>query len=78
MADVVVTTGVHATGDVQVQFTDVEQVVQVVEATLDRFGNRDRLGVGQGAEVTPGQQMISVSRPMFGVANPARATRPTG
>ncbi|MNO90041.1 hypothetical protein D3C76_815410 [compost metagenome] len=52
MADVVVTTGVHATGDVQVQFADVEQVVQVVEAALDRFGDRDRLGVGQGAEIT--------------------------
>ncbi|MNS09735.1 hypothetical protein D3C72_412300 [compost metagenome] len=52
MADVVVTTSVHATGDVQVQFTDVEQVVEVVEATLDRLGNRDRLGVGQRAEIT--------------------------
>ncbi|CRM94327.1 hypothetical protein [Pseudomonas sp. 22 E 5] len=53
MADVVVTTGVHATGDVQVQLADVEQVVQVVETALDRFGDRDRLGVGQGAEITP-------------------------
>lgn len=51
VADVVVTTGVHATGDVQVQLADVEQVVQVVETALDRFGNRDRLGVGQGAEI---------------------------
>ncbi|MNT81753.1 hypothetical protein D3C72_2213780 [compost metagenome] len=48
----VVTTGVHAAGDVQVQFADVEQVVQVVETALDRFGDRDRLGVGQGAEIT--------------------------
>src|SRR3989344_3337142 len=51
VADVVVATGVHATGDVQVQFADVEQVVQVVETALDRFGDRDRLGVGQGADI---------------------------
>ncbi|MNE20201.1 hypothetical protein D3C80_1133100 [compost metagenome] len=51
VADVVVTTGVHAAGDVQVQFADVEQVVQVVETALDGFGNRDRLGVGQRTEI---------------------------
>src|SRR5476649_184312 len=48
---VVVTTSVHAAGNVQVQLADVEQVVQVVEAALDGLGNRDRLGVGQGAEI---------------------------
>src|SRR5450830_478819 len=52
MADVVVTAGVHATGNVQVQLADIEQVVEIVEAALDRLGDRDRLGVGQGAEVT--------------------------
>src|SRR5690606_19742262 len=51
VADVVVAAGVHAAGDVEVEVADVEQVVQVVEAALDGFGHRDRLGVGQGAEV---------------------------
>src|SRR3989338_3931234 len=51
MADVVVTAGVHATGDIQVDIADVEQVIQVVKTALNGFGNRDRLGVGQRAEV---------------------------
>src|SRR5690606_25995070 len=52
MADVVVPAGIHAAGNVQVQLADVEQVIEVVEAALDGFGNRDRLGVGQRAEIT--------------------------
>src|SRR3990167_4074906 len=51
VADMMVTTGVHAAGDVQVDIADVEQVIEVIEATLDSFGDRDRLGVGQRAEV---------------------------
>src|SRR5690606_38177960 len=31
-----------------------EQVVEIVEAPLDRFGDRDRLGIGQRAEVAAG------------------------
>ena len=51
VADVVVAAGVHAARDVQVQLADVVQVVEVVEAALDRLGDRDRLGVGERAEV---------------------------
>ena len=51
VADVVVAAGVHAAGNVQVDVADVEQVVQIIETTLDGFGDRDRLGVGQRAEV---------------------------
>src|SRR5438067_5834904 len=51
VADVVVAAGVHAAGDVEVEIADVVQVVEVVEATLNRFGNRNRLGVGERAEV---------------------------
>src|SRR5690606_27075986 len=47
VTDVVVTTGVHAAGDVQFQFADVVQVVEVIELGLDGFGDRDGLGVGQ-------------------------------
>ncbi len=52
VADVVVTAGIHAAGNIQVQLTDIEQVIQIVEAALDGFGNRNRLGVGQRAEIT--------------------------
>jgi hypothetical protein len=78
VADVVVAAGVHAAGDVQVELADVEQVVQVVEAALDGFGDRDRLGVGQRAEVTAraaddvGQQADVRRGEAF------RAVRPTG
>src|SRR5882672_2247936 len=51
VADVVVAAGVHAAGDVEVELADVEQMVEVVEAALDGFGHRNRLGVRQSAEV---------------------------
>src|SRR5690606_1765780 len=51
VAHVVVAAGVHAAGDVEVDVSDVEQVVEVVEAALDGLGHRERLGIGQGAEV---------------------------
>src|SRR5260221_4727870 len=51
VADVVVAAGVHAAGDVEVELADVEHVVEVVEAALDRFRDRDRLSIGERAEV---------------------------
>ena len=51
MADVVVAAGVHAARDVELEVADVVQVVEVVEAALDRLGDRDRLRVGERAEV---------------------------
>src|SRR5437867_7188769 len=54
VADVMVAAGVHAARDVQVELADVVQVVEVVEAQLNRFGDRNRLGVGERAEVPAG------------------------
>src|SRR5712664_3589996 len=54
MADVVVTAGVHASGNVEIDFTDVVQVIEIVEALLDGLGYRDRFGVGERAEVPAG------------------------
>src|SRR5262245_41769598 len=51
VADVVMAAGVHATRDVHVDLADVVQVVEIVEALLDRLGYRDRLGVGERAEI---------------------------
>src|SRR5262245_978769 len=51
VADVVVAAGVHAARDVEVELADLVQVVQIVEALLDRLRHRDRLGVRQRAEV---------------------------
>ena len=51
MAYMVVTTGIHAARNIQVDITDIEQVIHVIEAALDRFGNRDRFGIGQGAKI---------------------------
>src|SRR6266568_5010499 len=51
MADMMVAAGVHAARDVEVELADVVQVVQVVEALLDRLRDRDRLGVGERAEI---------------------------
>src|SRR5262245_14179657 len=51
VAYVMVPTGVHAARDVDVDLADVVQIVQVVKALLDRFSDRDRLGVRERAEV---------------------------
>jgi len=51
---VVMAAGIDAAGDVQADVTQVVQVVKVIEALLDRLGDGDRLGIGQGAEVTAG------------------------
>ena len=49
-----VSAGVHATGDVDLDVADVVEVVEIVEALLDGFGDRDRLGVRQVAEIAAG------------------------
>src|SRR5258708_6861518 len=51
MADMMMAAGIHAAGDVEVELADVVQVVEVVEAPLDRLGHRNRLGIGELAEV---------------------------
>src|SRR5690606_26382739 len=51
VADVVVTTGVHAVGNVQVDFAQIVQIIQIVKAHLNGFRHRNGFGVGQGAEV---------------------------
>jgi hypothetical protein len=73
VGDMVVAAGVHAAGDVQLQIADVVEVVKIVETTLDRLGDRNRLALASEQKSPPGQQIMSVSRPMFGVASPMRA-----
>src|SRR5258707_8915127 len=51
MADVVVAAGVHASGNVEIDFADVVQIIEVVETLLDGLGHRDQLRVGERAEV---------------------------
>src|SRR4051812_43191832 len=43
VADVMVAARVHAARDVEVELADVVQVVEVVEAALDRLGDGERL-----------------------------------
>src|SRR4051812_33480152 len=51
VAYMVVAARVHAAGDIEVQLADVMQVIEIVEAPLDGLGHRDRLGIGERAEV---------------------------
>ena len=51
MADVMVAAGIHAARHVELEIADVVQVVEIVEAPLDRFGDRNRLRVRERAEV---------------------------
>src|SRR5687768_5263332 len=51
VADVVVPAGVHAARDVQIELADVVDVVEIVEAPLDRFRDRDRFRVRERAVI---------------------------
>src|SRR5215831_4478223 len=51
VADVVVAAGVHAPGDVEVELADIVDIVEIVKALLYRLRHRDRLGVGERAEI---------------------------
>ena len=51
MAAVVVTTGVDAAADVQIDFTEVKQFVEVLVALRDGRGNGERACIGQVAVV---------------------------
>src|SRR5439155_4140195 len=50
VSDVVVTAGIHAAGNVEVDIADVIQIVEVVEAALYRFGDGNRFRIGERAE----------------------------
>ena len=54
VAAVVVAAGVDATADVQVDFTQIVQLVEVLVAGHQRVGDGQRAGVGQVAEVAAG------------------------
>ncbi|OGA28514.1 MAG: hypothetical protein A3I01_00445 [Betaproteobacteria bacterium RIFCSPLOWO2_02_FULL_65_24] len=54
VADVVMAAGIHAARDVEVELADIVQVVQIVEAPLDRLGHGNGLGIGERAEVPAG------------------------
>src|SRR5262245_43587224 len=54
VADVMMPACIHAARNVQVDLTDVEHVVEIVEAPLNAFRDRDRARVGKRAEVTAG------------------------
>ncbi|MNX97625.1 hypothetical protein D3C86_1299980 [compost metagenome] len=47
----VVAAGIHAAGDIEADITQVVQIVQVFETSLNRLGDGDGLGIGQRAEV---------------------------
>ena len=54
MATVVVAAGVDAAADVQIDFTQVMQLVHVLVALGDGLGNRDGPGIRQGAKIASG------------------------
>src|SRR5882672_4023023 len=54
VTDVVMPAGIHAAGNVEVQLADVVDVVQAVEALLDRLRHWDGLGIRKRAEIAAG------------------------
>src|SRR5215470_10370407 len=47
VADVVMAAGVHAAGDVEIDLAQIVDVVEIVEAPLYGFGDRNRFRVGK-------------------------------
>src|SRR5258708_17621226 len=70
MPDVVMAAGVHAAGNVEIELADVVQLVEIVEAPLDCFRHRNRLGVGQRAEIAAGAGDDIGEQPQVGRRKP--------
>src|SRR5207302_1895699 len=51
VAHVVVAARVHAAGNVQIELADVVLVIEIIEAPLDRFRDRNGLRICQRAEI---------------------------
>src|SRR6516162_561980 len=54
VTDVMMATGVHATGHLDLDLAEVVEVVEIIEALLDLARDRDRPRVGERAEIQPG------------------------
>src|SRR5690606_25289686 len=54
VTDMVMSAGVDAARDVQVELADFVQEIEVVEAALDRLGHGNGDGVGQRTEIAAG------------------------
>src|SRR5579871_3601139 len=54
VADMVMAAGIHAAGHLDLDLAQVVEIVEIVETLLYLAGNRDRAGVGEGAEVESG------------------------
>jgi hypothetical protein len=70
VAHVVVAAGVDAAGDVQFDVADVVLEVDVLERSAMAWAIGIDLALASEQKSPPGQQMMSVSRPMLGVARP--------
>src|SRR6266581_4818904 len=49
VADVMMSAGIHAARHVELDVSDVVQIIEVVEPALDRFGDGNGFGIGQRA-----------------------------
>ncbi len=54
MADMMMTAGVHATGDIEVERADVMQIVEIVELLLNGPCYRNGSGIRQAAVIAAG------------------------
>ena len=49
--DVMMAAGVHAAGHLDLDFAEVVEIVEIIEAALDVARDADRAGVGEAAEI---------------------------
>ena len=67
---VMVAAGIHAAGNVQVDIAKIKLKVVIGEPALNGFRHGQGLSVSQRAVVAPGQQIMSLSKPMLKLPRP--------
>ena len=79
VADVVMAAGIHAAGHLDLDRAEVVEIVEIVEARWICLAIGIEPALARPQKSRPGQQIMSVSVPMFGVASAERvqlAARP--
>src|SRR5262249_44405701 len=66
----VMTTGVHSTGNIQIDWTKIKKVIQIIETLLNRLRNRNGFSICQWTKLSAGKGNDIGKQPNVGRSNP--------